>query len=84
MEIFHSLTDGAGVIWFMETLIYHYMTIRYGDIFGDRIPELNFKASISQKMDDSFGKNYNKEDNPSQKPKTKKEKKKKISTRLSY
>ncbi|CAK7065687.1 hypothetical protein [uncultured Tissierella sp.] len=77
VEIFHSLTDGAGVIWFMETLIYHYMTIRYGDIFGDRIPELNFKASISQKMDDSFGKNYNKEDNPSQKLKNKKEKKEK-------
>lgn len=74
VEIFHSLTDGAGVIWFMETLIYHYMIIKYKEIFKDNIPELNFKASISQKMDDSFWKNYNGEDNISQKLKDKKEK----------
>ena len=59
LEIFHALTDGAGVIWFMETLTYHYMSIKYREIFGDRIPKLNYRASISQKMDDSFGKNYN-------------------------
>lgn len=73
LEIFHALTDGAGVIWFMETLIYHYMTIKYRDIFGDRIPKLNHKASISQKMDDSFGKNYNNKE-INQKLKNKKEK----------
>lgn len=62
LEVFHSLTDGAGVIWFMETLIYHYMTIKYGEIFGNNIPRLNYKASISEKSDDSFRKNYNKKD----------------------
>lgn len=74
VEIFHSLTDGAGVIWFMETLIYHYITIKYGEAFRDNTPELNFKASISQKMDDSFWKNYNREDSLNQKLKNKKEK----------
>ncbi len=73
LEVFHSLTDGAGAIWFMETLIYHYMIIKYKEIFKDNIPELNFKASISEKMDDSFWKNYNGEDNISQKLKDKKE-----------
>ncbi|WP_353095948.1 hypothetical protein [Tissierella praeacuta] len=63
VEIFHSLTDGAGVIWFMEVLIYHYMTIKYKEIFKDNMPKLNHKASISQKMDDSFWKNYNGENN---------------------
>lgn len=63
LEIFHALTDGAGVIWFMETLIYHYMTIKYREMFEDKIPTLNHKASISQKMDDSFGKNYDNEIN---------------------
>lgn len=63
VEIFHSLTDGAGVIWFMEVLIYHYMTIKYKEIFKDNMPKLNHKASISQKMDDSFWKNYNGESN---------------------
>lgn len=73
LEIFHALTDGAGVIWFMETLIYHYMTIKYKEIFEDKIPKLNHKASISQKMDDSFGKNYNNKE-INQKLKSKKEK----------
>ncbi len=58
LEVFHALTDGAGVIWFMENLIYHYMTIKYKERFEGKIPPLNPRASISQKMDDSFGKNY--------------------------
>ena len=58
LEIFHALTDGSGVIWFMETLIYYYMTIRYKDVLPGEIPKINYKASISQKMDDSFEKNY--------------------------
>ena len=62
LEVFHSLTDGAGVIWFMETLIYHYMTIRYREKFKDKGLRLNYKASISEKSDDSFKKNYNKKD----------------------
>ena len=57
-EIFHALSDGAGAIWFMETLIYHYMTLKYKATFDDKLPNLNYKASISQKMDDSFGRNY--------------------------
>lgn len=60
LEVFHALTDGAGVIWFMETLVYHYMTIKYKEIFPKDIAKINYKASISQKMSDSFEKNYRK------------------------
>lgn len=58
LEVFHALTDGTGAFWFMENLIYHYLTIKYKEQFQGKIPPLNPKASISQKMDDSFKKNY--------------------------
>jgi len=68
LEVFHALTDGAGVIWFMETLVYHYMTIKYKDIFPKDIAKINYKASISQKMSDSFEKNYRKGSSAFKKP----------------
>lgn len=58
VEIFHALSDGVGAIWFLETLIFHYMAINYKDELGMNIPNLEYGASISQKMDDSFWKNY--------------------------
>lgn len=58
VEIFHALSDGVGTIWFLETLLFHYMKIHYKDELGDQIPEFDYGASISQKMDDSFWKNY--------------------------
>lgn len=60
VEMFHALTDGAGVTWFMETLIYHYLILRYEDVFADDLPPINYRASISQMMSDSFEKNYRK------------------------
>ena len=59
LEVFHALTDGAGVIWFMESLIYFYITTKYKDVDSE-IPKINHKASISQKRDDGFQKIYNK------------------------
>ncbi len=60
VEIFHALSDGAGAIWFFETLIYHYMTSKYKNQLPDDFPKINYKASMSQKMDDSFEKTYSK------------------------
>jgi len=57
-ELFHSLSDGAGAVWFLETLVFHYMKINYKVELGDSVPSLDPSASISQKMDDSFWKNY--------------------------
>lgn len=61
LEVFHALTDGAGCIWFMESLIYYYMTLKYRDELPEEIKKINYKASISQKMDDSFARNFNKD-----------------------
>ncbi len=58
VEIFHVLTDGAGAIWFGETLVFHYLMLAYKEALQDVTPKLNYKASISQKMADSFEKTY--------------------------
>jgi len=72
VEIFHALSDGVGAVWFLETLVFHYMKISYKDKLGNNIPSFEYGASISQKMDDSFWKNY------SSKIKNKKMKKEKL------
>lgn len=58
LEVFHAISDGAGAVWFLETLVFHYMKMNYKDELGDSIPRLKHGASLSQKMDDSFWKNY--------------------------
>lgn len=58
LELFHALSDGAGAIWFLETLMFYYIKYRHKEELGDQIPSIKHGASISQKMDDSFGKNY--------------------------
>lgn len=58
IEVFHALSDGNGALWFMKTLVYHYLLIKHKDSFADKVPELNYSASISEKMDDSFIRHY--------------------------
>lgn len=58
VEIFHALSDGVGTVWFLETLVFHYMKINCKDELKDNMPSFEYGASISQKMDDSFWKNY--------------------------
>lgn len=58
LEAFHALSDGAGAIWFLETLIFHYISINYKNELNDKLPSFDYGASISEKMDDSFWKNY--------------------------
>ena len=58
LEIFHALSDGVGAVWFLETLVFQYIKINYKDELGSHIPSFEYGASISQKMDDSFWKNY--------------------------
>lgn len=57
LEIFHALSDGAGAIWFLETLVFHYLRINHKNELIEA-PSIKHGASISQKMDDSFEKNY--------------------------
>ncbi|HHX62585.1 MAG TPA: hypothetical protein GX707_18010 [Epulopiscium sp.] len=73
VEIFHALSDGVGAIWFLETLVFQYMKINYKDELASKMPSFEYGASVSQKMDDSFWKNYTSD---IQKKRRKKEKKK--------
>ncbi len=63
LEIFHALSDGTGAVWFMQTLIYHYLLLKYKEKFAGNSPQLKYSASISKKMDDSFGRYFNGKDN---------------------
>jgi len=58
LEVYHALTDGTGALAFLKTLLYYYITLRYREDFKDRLPVLDYDASITQKMDDSFLKHY--------------------------
>jgi hypothetical protein len=58
LEIYHALTDGTGALGFFKTMLYFYITERYQKDFEDRLPKLDYDASFSQKMDDSFLKHY--------------------------
>ena len=58
LEVFHALTDGTGALAFLKTLLYFYITVRYKDDFKKGLPVLDYDASLTQKMDDSFLKHY--------------------------
>lgn len=58
IEMFHALSDGTGALWFMKTLVYHYLLIRHKDELGDKAPDLNDDMSVNGMMDDSFIKRY--------------------------
>ncbi len=57
-EVYHALTDGTGAVQFLRVLVYHYLTIRHADRFADALPALDYDASATEKMDDSFRKYY--------------------------
>lgn len=58
LEMYHALTDGTGALGFLKTLIYYYITLKHEEDFGEKLPNLNYDASFSQKMDDSYLKHY--------------------------
>ena len=58
IEIHHSLTDGTGAVWLLNTLTYHYLTIKYKEEFEYNKPQIPYNQSISKKTDDSFQKYY--------------------------
>jgi NRPS condensation-like uncharacterized protein len=59
LEMYHALTDGTGALGFLKTIVYYYLTIKYCEEFQDKIPKLDYDASFTQRMDDSFLKHYN-------------------------
>lgn len=65
LEVYHALTDGAGALQFLRTLVYEYLLACYPDAFGQPYPTLHLDASDWQKQADSFQKYYEK---PAQTP----------------
>lgn len=58
VEIYHALADGTSAMIFLKTLVYHYITIKHNQDFGQKLPKLDYDASFTQKSDDSFLKHY--------------------------
>lgn len=58
VEIFHALSDGTGALWFIQTLVYHYLSLRYKDKVTGKVAKPNYSSSISRQTDDSFGRYY--------------------------
>lgn len=58
IEVFHALSDGAGALQFMKTLVYHYLTKKHKEQFQENKPYLDYDTSVTQKMDDSFLKHF--------------------------
>ncbi|MBP1924713.1 hypothetical protein J2Z76_000566 [Sedimentibacter acidaminivorans] len=68
VEIYHALSDGTGALQFLRTLVFHYITIKYKDKFVEKMPVMDYDASRTQKLDDSFQKYYtNNKDNSKKK-----------------
>lgn len=56
LEVFHALADGTGALLFLQTLIYHYLTIKSAD-FSD-IVLVNEHSSLSSGKENSFDKYF--------------------------
>lgn len=61
LEVYHALSDGTGALEFLRALVYHYLIIKHKDQLCGKLPVLDYDASYSQKIDDSFQKYYSPE-----------------------
>lgn len=62
--MYHALADGTGALGFLKTLLYYYITIKHKEDFKDKLPVLDYDATVTQKNDDSFLKHYTGENIP--------------------
>ena len=58
LEVFHVLADGAGGFEFLRSLVANYLKLKYASKFKNKKINLNYNASMSEKLDDSFKKYY--------------------------
>lgn len=61
LEVFHALSDGTGALAFLKTLVYYYLIAAHKEALTPP-PNLDYDASQTQKMVDSFSKYYEKTD----------------------
>lgn len=58
LEVYHALSDGTGALWFFKSLLSRYLMSKYKNAFSELKLKIDYEASVSQKMDDSFLKYY--------------------------
>ncbi|MDA3731013.1 hypothetical protein PBV87_05805 [Niameybacter massiliensis] len=58
LEIYHALTDGAGALQFLRTLVLHYLVIQHQEDFAGHLPSIDYDASQTQREADSFKKYF--------------------------
>lgn len=58
LEIHHALTDGAGAMQFLRTLVLNYLVLEHPEAFNGTIPSIDYDASLAQRQDDSFKKHF--------------------------
>ena len=58
LEVFHALADGAGVMQFLRTMVFYYLSEKYG--IGGQLTD--YDASINQKEQDAFYQYYDKDE----------------------
>lgn len=58
LEVFHTLSDGTGALWFLENLLHHYILRRYAADFQHKelLPE--GRESVRKLLDDSFARYF--------------------------
>lgn len=57
LEIYHSLADGTGALSFLRMLIFYYLTEKHPELKQQKI-DMEYDASLFERMDDSFSKYY--------------------------
>ena len=57
LEVFHALSDGAGALRFLQALVSHYLLLVHKEAFHNIVFKKD-QSSISEQMDDSFGKHF--------------------------
>lgn len=58
VEVYHALSDGTGVLQFLRVLVCNYLALKHEGELAGRHPMVDYDASSSQKMDDSFRRYY--------------------------
>lgn len=60
LEVYHALSDGTGALQFLKTIVSHYLRLKHQELSIDTTLDLDYNASSTEKLDDSFQKYYRK------------------------
>jgi len=63
LEVYHALSDGTGALQFLKMLVLYYLKLAHPDIMGG-VHNIDYDASETQKMTDSFNKYYDRSKKP--------------------